>query len=254
MNSRVRLDKALKDLGYVTSRSKAQNLILKEGVEVCVNGQWTTVYDANYPVIPSSNSIRLLSTETLKYVSRGGLKLEGALAYLGKNVKGLRALDIGLSTGGFTDCLLQAGAAQVIGVDVGKEQLDTSLKQHPGLLAFDGMNARHLIDYPEMQIWKAKIDFIVIDVSFISLTYIFPNLKHFLVKQGEVLALVKPQFELNRDRLDKKGVVKDAKDYDQVQSKVEACATKEGFYINDYFSSNELGRDGNKEFFIYAHI
>jgi len=171
-----------------------------------------------------------------------------ALKTLQLDPEGLRVLDIGISTGGFADCLLQAGAKEVVGVDVGHGQLAETLKSSQSITLYEGVNAKNLDQ------WKENIglfDLIVLDLSFISLKHVLPHLQAFLLPQGRVLALVKPQFELTGKSLNKSGVVKDSKDYDLVEKSITELATELGLHRLHYFSSEPKGDDGNQEFFIY---
>jgi 23S rRNA (cytidine1920-2'-O)/16S rRNA (cytidine1409-2'-O)-methyltransferase len=163
-------------------------------------------------------------------------------------VQGLRALDIGISTGGFTDCLLQAGASQVIGLDVGHNQLAWKIKNDPRVKAYEGVNARQI---PE-ELISEPVDLVVIDVSFISLTLILPQAVKFLKKGGHILALIKPQFEVRKEEVGKGGIVKDPLLHKQVQEKIREFSEGIGLKTKDIFESPIEGTDGNKEFFIFA--
>jgi 23S rRNA (cytidine1920-2'-O)/16S rRNA (cytidine1409-2'-O)-methyltransferase len=169
------------------------------------------------------------------------------------NVQNLRCLDIGLSTGGFADCLLQAGAAHVVGVDVGHGQLAEKLKTEANLKQFEGVHVR---DIPACAPIRAElsngVDLVTVDVSFISLTHVIPVLKEILPHGAKVLALVKPQFEVGPANLDKNGIVQDPKLFTQVQADILRAFEKYGFSIAEYFASEVKGQDGNQEFFIFA--
>jgi 23S rRNA (cytidine1920-2'-O)/16S rRNA (cytidine1409-2'-O)-methyltransferase len=246
----MRLDQALTQLQIAPSRSKAQELIRAGKVEVLIRDEWRLVTDVSYSVDNLNNeSVRLLDDQILKYVSRGGLKLEGALRHLNLEVRGMRALDVGQSTGGFTHCLLEHGAAHVTGVDVGHGQLHDLLKNNPQVTAFEGV---HLRDLPQMQI--GPLDICVIDVSFISLRQVFPVLKTFLKPGCQLLALVKPQFELDAKSLNKKGVVKDEQLLHNVRDQIYDLAAECGWIVRDYFPSPIRGQDGNQEFFVHVEI
>lgn len=185
-----------------------------------------------------------------QYVSRGGEKMAGALKASGLNVKGLRVLDVGISTGGFTDCLLQHGAQSVIGLDVGHNQIDWKIRNDPRVKSFEGINARQIP--PELV--PEPVDLIVVDVSFISLTLVLGEALKFLKKGGFVLALIKPQFEVGRDDVGKGGLVKDPLLHRQVQEKIEAFCVELGLESLEIFDSPIEGADGNKEFFIFGHL
>jgi 23S rRNA (cytidine1920-2'-O)/16S rRNA (cytidine1409-2'-O)-methyltransferase len=188
----------------------------------------------------------------LKYVSRAGLKLEGALQRTDLSVEKLICLDVGQSTGGFSDVLLAKGAAEVVGFDVGHGQLHARLRSHPRLKSFEGVNARDAAEHPILRGYLNKADLVVGDVSFISLRILLPELTAFLVPRGRMLFLVKPQFELARSHLNKKGVVRDAGDYERVEESIRSAVADQGLKLVDYFESCIVGQDGNREFFAYA--
>jgi len=182
------------------------------------------------------------------------LKLEGALDHLKFSVQDLEALDVGISTGGFTDCLLQRGVQHVVGVDVGHEQLHPSLKTNSRLVSIEGVNARELDRHPDVLRNKPESDWdlIVVDVSFISLTLILPALKAVLRSGGHILALVKPQFEVGPEGLGKGGLVKDQSLYAQVEEKIRQKCLELDLTVRDYLQSPIEGKDGNREFFVFA--
>lgn len=254
----MRLDKALHVWGIAPSRSKAQELIRAGHVERLQKVEWQKCLDAHLEVdvdIDRSN-FRLTDSTTLKFVSRGGLKLEGALDHLGISVKGLNVLDVGLSTGGFTDCLLQKGARSIVGVDVGHGQLADKLKGHPQLVSLEGVNARELASHPDMQAFKAApFDLIVIDVSFISLSLILSELPPFLARpHGQVLALIKPQFELSPAEVGRSGVVVRPEAHQAAIARVIAVAVGAGFEVLKIIPSPISGTDGNQEFFVHLIV
>jgi len=196
---KTRIDKLLVEKGIVKSRERAKAIIMAG--KVFVNGKRV---DKPGTTIPVDAKVEVKG-EDIPYVSRGGLKLETAIRNFGLNVKGFTCLDIGASTGGFTDCLLQHGAKKVYAVDVGKGQLDWKLRKDERVVAIEGFNARYLTEkeVPE------KVDLVTIDVSFISLEKIIPVAKKFLKPSGRIVALIKPQFELTKKEVDKgKGVVR----------------------------------------------
>jgi 23S rRNA (cytidine1920-2'-O)/16S rRNA (cytidine1409-2'-O)-methyltransferase len=188
-----------------------------------------------------------------RYVSRGALKMEGALARSGLDVSGWRALDVGISTGGFTDCLLQSGAAHVVGVDVGHDQLHPRLATDPRVKAFEGVNARAL-DHATLLAANdgERFDLMVCDVSFISLTLVLPSALPLVKPGGYLLSLVKPQFEVGREGIGKGGIVKNPALYEQVRNKIEDAVRLQGFELIDWFDSPITGGDGNREFFVFA--
>jgi 23S rRNA (cytidine1920-2'-O)/16S rRNA (cytidine1409-2'-O)-methyltransferase len=239
-----RLDQRLVDEGLAPTRSKAQQMI--EAGEVSVQGKVITQssFKTSEPIQIQSDSA------ILKYVSRGGLKTEAALAHLQLDVAGWRCLDVGLSTGGFSDCLLQKGAAAIAGFDVGHLQLHPRLSADPRLKSWEGVHVRDLPQHAELQSWiAAGLDLTVVDVSFIGLENVLP----FLPTKGRLLVLVKPQFEVGQEHLNRKGVVSDKALFDSVKSRVLHALEKYGFSISDYFPCAVKGQDGNQEFFAFAH-
>ena len=237
-----RLDKVIKERRLIRSRSRAQRMI--EAGRVKVNGQ--IVSRPGHP-IDSEAEIEILGYEP--YVSRGGEKLEAALDRFRVDPKGRVCLDVGASTGGFTDCLLQHGAAKVYAIDVGHDQLHPRLRSHPLVVAREGLNARYLepkdIDEP--------IDLATVDVSFISLTLILPPLVEILAPGGDLIALVKPQFEVGKDALPKDGVVKDAAAQAKALQDVARFLRDETpWNVVDEMVSPVHGEKGNVEFFLHA--
>ena len=182
---------------------------------------------------------------TRKYVGRGALKLEAALEHFNIDVRGKTALDIGASTGGFTDCMLQRGAEKVYAVDVGHGQLDWKLRNDPRVIVLEKINARSLSreHIPEL------VDICVIDVSFISLTLILPNAFGLITSTGVILALIKPQFELQRSEVGKGGIVRDQDLHLKAQDKIVAFVTELGHVVTGKVPSPVKGTDGNQEFF-----
>jgi 23S rRNA (cytidine1920-2'-O)/16S rRNA (cytidine1409-2'-O)-methyltransferase len=183
----------------------------------------------------------------LRWASRAGLKLEGALRHTGLDVSGRVCLDVGQSTGGFTDVLLAHGAAQVVGVDVGHGQVVQRLRDDPRVTVIEGVNARHLT--PEA-LPRSRFDLVVGDLSFISLTLVLPALAPMVGR--DLLMLVKPQFELQPEDIGKGGLVKDHASYDAVRARIEAACRDATLSITDYFESPIAGGDGNREFFVRA--
>jgi 23S rRNA (cytidine1920-2'-O)/16S rRNA (cytidine1409-2'-O)-methyltransferase len=243
----MRADLWLVELGLASSRTAAQTMILAG--RVLVDGQVISKVAAK--VAPASE-ISIIPDELDRYVSRGGLKLAGALAKAELDVSGMLALDVGISTGGFTDCLLQSGARRVVGVEVGHDQLHPRLLADARVQQFEGINARHLTLALIAPALDAPIDVIVGDISFISLTLVLPALRSVLPIGGRLLFLVKPQFELGPQALGKGGIVRDESLYPQVEEKIRAAAIAAGFDVLRYFDSPIAGGDGNREFFIYA--
>jgi len=248
----VRADQLLVERGLASSRSQAQRLIAS-GV------QWRTGAGAfrrvakNGDEVPEAAELVLLDDAEARYVSRGGLKLEGALKATAWNVSGWRCLDVGQSTGGFTDCLLQRGAAQVVGIDVGHGQLHPRLCSDARVVCIEGVNAR------ELQPGDARIpdagqgfDLLVGDVSFISLTLVLPALVPLLKPGGRLLVLVKPQFELQPGQVGKGGIVRDASLYPVVEQRIRTALADLGLQVQAWRDSPIEGGDGNREFFVQA--
>jgi 23S rRNA (cytidine1920-2'-O)/16S rRNA (cytidine1409-2'-O)-methyltransferase len=203
--------------------------------------------------LPQPCELRLLDAAEARYVSRGGLKLEGALLSSGWSPQGLRCLDVGQSTGGFTDCLLQQGAVQVVGLDVGHGQLHPRLRDDARVVCVERINARELQpNDPRVPQASDGFDWVVGDVSFISLTLVLPALLPLVKRGGTLLMLVKPQFELQPSDIGKGGLVKDQASYVQVQARLrEACANLQ-LDVLGYWPSAIAGGDGNQEFWIGA--
>ena len=328
----MRADVFLVEAGHASTRSQAQRLIAS-GVEWRLTplAPWKKVAK-NGDDIPAGAELQLLDAAEAKYISRGGLKLEGALAATGIAVKDLRCLDVGQSTGGFTDCLLQAGAAQVVGVDVGHSQLHERLRSDDRVICVESFNARTLTpeslevacdealcdvieeeedndtqpeapyawmrnggqvdeDYDDSddakeqdiesfkaeRVAKAKaksegvapvelrrrpgtqniditpaFDFVTGDVSFISLTLVLPSVVQVLKPHGQLLMLVKPQFELQPGQIGKGGIVRDKALYVEVEQRIRNCITDLGLTVKQWMDSPIEGGDGNHEFFVFA--
>jgi 23S rRNA (cytidine1920-2'-O)/16S rRNA (cytidine1409-2'-O)-methyltransferase len=246
---KVRLDKLLLERGLATSRERAQALII--GGKVLVNGQ--KIEKSGAPVEREAE-VRLLGEE-LKYVSRGGLKLEKALEHWKIDVKGKTCLDVGASTGGFTDCLLQYGAARVIGVDTGHGQIDFRLRQDPRVRLLEKTNARYLT----RELVGESVDLIVMDVSFISATLVLPAVVAAAFPQSlsqrsgrKIIVLVKPQFEAGREHVGKGGIVRDEAAQLGAVEKVRQTLAGLGCGQTDVIDSPILGAEGNREFLLYA--
>ncbi|QXZ09762.1 TlyA family RNA methyltransferase [Comamonas sp. Y33R10-2] len=328
----MRADVFLVEAGHASTRSQAQRLIAS-GVEWRLTplAPWKKV-SKNGDDIPAGAELNLLDAAEAKYISRGGLKLEGALAATGIAVKDLRCLDVGQSTGGFTDCLLQAGAAQVVGVDVGHSQLHERLRNDERVICVESFNARTLTpesleeacdealsevleveedndtqpqapyawmrnggqvdeDYDDtddakeqdIESFKAEraakarakfegnapvesrrkagteniditpaFDFVTGDVSFISLTLVLPSVVQVLKPHGQLLMLVKPQFELQPGQIGKGGIVRDKALYLEVEQRIRECLTGLGLTVKRWMDSPIEGGDGNHEFFVWA--
>lgn len=243
-----RLDKVLVERGLATSRERAQALILAG--KVLVNEQKVEKSGAQ---IEEDCAIRLLG-EDLKYVSRGGVKLERALEHWRIDVNGQICLDVGASTGGFTDCLLRHGATRVIAVDTGYGQLDFKLRQDPRVRLLEKTNARYLTP----DVLGESADFICMDVSFISATLVLPAVisSGFPAKTHgcEIVVLVKPQFEAGREHVGKGGIVRDADVQLSSMEKVKAALIELGATKTDSIDSPILGMEGNREFLLYGRF
>ena len=281
----MRADLFLVEHGHATTRSQAQRLIAS-GVQWRVDEAvaWKKIAK-NGDEIPGNAELQLLDTTEAKYISRGGLKLEGALKSVGLDVTGLRCLDIGQSTGGFTDCLLQHGAAQVVGVDVGHGQLHDSLRADGRVVCIEGVNARSLTaddlvshyrramhlssgseedfdeDFDAEEAGDAAqegdgfdpvFDFLTGDLSFISLTLVLPAVVRLLKAGGDLLMLVKPQFELQPGQIGKGGIVRDPAHFEFVEKRLRDTCAALGLDVLAWRESPIAGGDGNREFFIHA--
>jgi 23S rRNA (cytidine1920-2'-O)/16S rRNA (cytidine1409-2'-O)-methyltransferase len=237
---RQRLDLLLVERGLAPSREKAQAMILAG--EVMVDGQKALKAGQN---IPPTAQLQVANKPA--YVSRGGWKMEGALRAFALDPAGMVCLDVGASTGGFTDCLLQHGAAKVYAIDVGHNQLDWRIRQDPRVLVHEGVNARYLSG----SIIPEPVDLIVADVSFISIRLILPVLPPLLKQDGRMVLLVKPQFEVGKGQVGKGGIVSDPVLHAEVCEKVEAAVQSLGFRTR-IAESPILGAEGNKEFLLFA--
>lgn len=251
----MRVDVLMVEKGLAPSRNRAQELIASGRVFLIVGGGKQQIKKPSLQVEDSEGTSFEItpSLEGEEFVSRGGLKLKGALARIGLDVTGFRALDIGISTGGFTDCLLQTGASSVVGVDVGHGQLAEKLRSDPRVKLCEGVNARQLSSVPLRDLNGGQnFDIIVVDVSFISLTLVLPEAISYLRESASIVALVKPQFEVGRENLGKNGIVKDAALYTGVEAKIRNACRVSGLLVEDYFESSIEGSDGNREFFVVA--
>ena len=244
MKHTVRLDTLLVDRGLAASRERARALILAGNVRV--NGQPAAKAGTATPV---DAEVTLLAPDH-PYVGRGGVKLAHALDTFQIQVAGRTALDIGASTGGFTDVLLQRGAAWVVALDVGHGQLDWKLRNDPRVDVIEGMNARALTA-ADLPAGRTPLDIITIDVSFISLRQILPVVPPLLASDGDVVALVKPQFEAGRTEVGKGGIVRDAAVHARVVDEVAAAADALGLGGAGVTPSPIAGMEGNREFLLH---
>ena len=238
--TRERLDKLLVDRGHAASRERARAMIMARAVRV-----GDRIVDKAGTLVDEGAAIAV-SGGDLPYVSRGGVKLAGALDQLGIDVAGRLVLDVGASTGGFTDCVLQRGARAVTAVDVGYGQLAWSLRQDPRVTLLERCNVRHL----EPEQLPARPDFAVVDASFISLTLILPRIAALVAPGSVIIALVKPQFEVGKGQVGRGGVVRDASLHEAAVARVRDCAAALGLALVGECPSPILGPKGNREFFL----
>mgnify|MGYP003576445790 CR=1 FL=1 len=250
----MRADQLLVERGMAASRPQAARLTAG-GVRWRTGGDgaWRAV-TKNGDELPEAAVLDVTDAAQMRYVSRGGLKLEGALAVASVDPGGKRCLDVGQSTGGFTDSLLQHGAAQVVGIDVGHGQLNERMRADARVTCIEKVNARALApaDFTGSGDSGAPFDLIVGDLSFISLTLVLPALLPFLAPGGTVLMLVKPQFELQPGQIGKGGIVRDPGLYAQVEQRLREACKALGLRVLGWHGSAIAGGDGNREFFIHA--
>jgi 23S rRNA (cytidine1920-2'-O)/16S rRNA (cytidine1409-2'-O)-methyltransferase len=239
---KIRLDRLLADRGLVDSREKAQGMILAGLVMVDEQKQ-----EKCGALVGQDAVVRLLG-DPPKYVSRGGLKLEGALEHFRINLDGKVCLDIGSSTGGFTDCLLQHGAGKVFSVDGGTNQLDWKLRRDSRVAVLEQLNARY-ITFDRI---GTHADLVTIDVSFISATMILPPLVPLLASPADLIVLVKPQFEVGKGLVGKGGIVRDLAQHQEAIAKVSRTLLELGFSDLASMESPLVGAEGNHEFFVHA--
>ena len=235
-----RLDLILVEKDYFETREKAKREIMAGNV--IVNEQVVTKAGT---IFKDNGELNIRIKDKLKYVSRGGLKLEKAIKIWNLDFMDKTVLDIGASTGGFTDCALQNGARRVYSVDVGKNQLDWKLRNDDRIISLEEM---HIKDLKAEDIENQKIDFIVIDVSFISLTKVIPYFEKFLAKEGKAVMLIKPQFEVGREKIGRNGVVENEEYHDEAIKKVISFSKECGYELIDVEDSPIRGAKGNKEF------
>lgn len=266
----MRADQLLVLRHLASSRSQAQRLIAS-GVQWRAGDEWKRV-GKNGDELPDDAQLKLLDDAEARYVSRGGLKLEAALKRVGLAVQGLDCLDLGQSTGGFTDCLLQHGAARVVGVDVGSAQLHPRLRGDARVLCVEKINARSLQASDLLAAYAhskgagnalgggadtgsgfaPQFDLIVADLSFISQTLVLPAMLPLLKAEATMLTLVKPQFELQPGQVGKGGIVKDVSLYPLVEQRLRQAFAALDLIVTAWFDSPIEGGDGNREFFIHA--
>jgi 23S rRNA (cytidine1920-2'-O)/16S rRNA (cytidine1409-2'-O)-methyltransferase len=240
--TKVRLDRLLADRGITESREKAQALILAG--QVLVDGQKREKAGA---LVPGDADIRILGGQ-MPYVSRGGQKLEAALREFKVDVTGRTALDVGASTGGFTDCLLQHGCRKVYAVDVGYGQMAWKLRQDPRVVVIERVNIRAI----DPALIPESVDIVVIDVSFISLEKVVPAILKFMKPEAPLIALIKPQFEVGKGQVGKGGIVRDDVARTAAVEKIQDCLVGLGLNVMGVVPSPITGQDGNVEFLMYA--
>jgi 23S rRNA (cytidine1920-2'-O)/16S rRNA (cytidine1409-2'-O)-methyltransferase len=238
----IRLDRLLLMREIAPSRERAQALIIAG--QVLVNGQKV---EKPGTLVPENAEIRVLGGQ-MPYVGRGGIKLEAALREFNIDVAGTTALDIGASTGGFTDCLLQHGAAKVYAVDVGYGQLAWKLRQDQRVVVIERTNIREI----DPVLLPEKVTIVVIDVSFISLEKVIPHLLQFLAPGALLVALIKPQFEVGKDKVGKGGIVRDEAARSEAVERVRLDIQNLGFEVKGVIPSPITGQDGNVEFLLAA--
>ena len=248
----MRVDQLLVQKGLAPTRSAAQRLIDAGAVRWRGPKGWAAPRKAGEE-LPDACELQVIDDAELRFASRGGLKLDAALAHCGIDVAGANALDVGQSTGGFTDALLQRGARRVVGLDVGRGQLAAALAGDARVQCHEGLNARDVAGSAFEQTEPPhSFDIVVADLSFISLTLVLPTIANYLAPGGHALLLVKPQFELQPADIGKGGLVKHASAYPRVEARIrDACAALH-WNVRDYFASTLTGGDGNHEFFVWA--
>jgi len=236
---KARIDQALVERGFFQSRERAQRAIMAGEVRM---GDRVFTKAAELIEVDAPISI----AQPSQFASRGALKLEGAIDFFRVEVQGKTALDIGASTGGFTDCLLQRGAAKVFAIDVGHGQLAWKLRNDPRVVVMEKLNARFLSREHIPQL----VDLCAIDVSFISLTLILPRAFELITQDGMILALIKPQFELEREDVGRGGIVSDSELHEKAQQKIVNFVAEANYRVVGLVPSTITGTDGNQEFFI----
>jgi 23S rRNA (cytidine1920-2'-O)/16S rRNA (cytidine1409-2'-O)-methyltransferase len=250
----LRADQLVLLRGLAPTRSAAQRLIERDAVRWLGAKGWGVVRKAGED-LPEDAQLEVTDDAELRFVSRGGLKLEGALAQCGLVIAGRVCLDVGQSTGGFTDVLLQQGAAQVTGIDVGHGQLHPTLQADPRVVAYEGLNARDVTGSAFAAAAPARgYGLVTGDLSFISLTHVLPTLVHHLAEDGDLLVLVKPQFELQPAQIGKGGLVRDPALFQVVETRIRQACRELGLHVKAYFRSPVTGGNGNTEFFVWARL
>ncbi len=248
----IRADVALVDRGMARSRALAQRLIESGAVDLVVGRQVARVTRASQPVFPEQE-LRVRDSPESRFVSRGGAKLAQALAEGGIDCGGIRALDVGQSTGGFSDCLLQHGAAAVVGIEVGHGQLDPRLAADDRVTCFEKTHVRDLSrDWLAQRAIEPRFDLVVVDLSFISTVGLLGHLATLADGGTALLALIKPQFELGPDARNSKGIVRAGADIGGLRERAWAAAQAAGWEPSRWFACTLPGTDGNQEYFLAA--
>ncbi|MBC8056461.1 MAG: TlyA family RNA methyltransferase [Rhizobiales bacterium] len=248
----MRADQLLVQRSLAPTRSAAQRLIDAGAVRWLGPKGWAVPRKAGED-LPDACQIEVTDNAELRFASRGGLKLEAALKRCAIEVEGANCLDVGQSTGGFTDALLQRGATRVVGIDVGRAQLAASLAGDVRVQSHEGLNARDVAGSAFAQEEPLhSFGIVVADLSFISLTHVLPTIARYLAPAGHAVLLVKPQFELQPVDIGKGGFVKDAASYPRVEQRIREACAESRLTVREYFASAIDGGDGNKEFFVWA--
>ena len=248
----MRADQLLVQRGLAPTRSAAQRLIERDAVRWLGAKGWAVPRKAGED-LPEGCELQVTDDAELRFVSRGGLKLEGALTQCGVDVRGLNCLDVGQSTGGFTDLLLQRGAARVVGIDVGHGQMHPQLAADARVELYEGVNARDVTGSAFAAAHAPhSFGFVTGDLSFISLTLVLPTLAMYLAASGHLLMLVKPQFELQPEHIGKGGIVKNSASFALVETRIRAACKALSLSVAGYFQSPITGGNGNTEFFVWA--
>lgn len=249
----MRADQLVLQRALAPSRSAAQRLIESGAVRWRAPGAAWALPRKTGEDLPDDCEIEVTDDAELRYVSRGGLKLEAALARCAIDIAGAACLDIGQGTGGFTDVLLRRGASSVVGIEVGHGQLHARLRADARVRCFEGVNARDVGGSAfEAAVGAQRFRLVVGDVSFISLTHVLPTVARLMATQGECLLLVKPQFELQPAHIGKGGIVRHAASHAIVETRIWQACKALGFKVHAYFESVTPGGDGNREFFVWA--
>lgn len=251
----MRLDQWLVAQGKVPSRAKAQELITSGAIKLKINNKLIHNFKPSMQINDEEKSghieIEITDNSLVDFVSRGGVKLRDALEHLNLSVRGLSCLDLGQSTGGFTDCLLKKGAHSIVGIDVGHDQLHLNLRNHPQVQFFEGFHVLELIDSKISDLSAQRFDLVVGDLSFISTEVYLPALEQFMISGQKLLMLIKPQFEAQRSQLSKKGLVDEDLWHLSTSQKIREKFDR-SFKLIDFFACSLKGQEGNQEYFLFG--